>query len=62
VAVTRTHRAAAKRPAQVSAALAPTDAGSAPGTLSWSVACGALALAVAGAAVLLLRRRRRLND
>ena len=62
VAVARAHRAAAKRPAQVSAALAPTDAGSAPGTLSWSVACGTVALAVAGGAVLLLRRRRRLSD
>jgi serine-type D-Ala-D-Ala carboxypeptidase (penicillin-binding protein 5/6) len=53
--------AAARRAAPVAGALAPADAGNAPGTLSWSVACGAVALAVAGGTVLLLRRRRRLD-
>ena len=57
-ATARTHRATVRRSASVAGALAASDAGSAPGTLSWSVACGAVALAVASGAVLLRRRRR----
>ena len=53
--------AAGKRPSSETAAgaLAASDAGSAPGTLSWSLGCGGMALAVASGVVLLRRRRRR---
>jgi D-alanyl-D-alanine carboxypeptidase (penicillin-binding protein 5/6) len=46
-----------KRPG--AGALTASDAGNAPGTLGWTAACGATALAFATGAVLLLRRRRR---
>lgn len=61
VATAGTHRAAAaaKRPVAAVGALTASDAGNAPGALSWSVTCGAIGLAVAGGTVLLRRRRRR---
>ena len=61
VAVTRTHRvtAAAKRPVAAVGALTASAGGNAPGAVSWSMACGAVGLAVASGVVLLLRRRRR---
>ncbi|QMU79231.1 D-alanyl-D-alanine carboxypeptidase [Streptacidiphilus sp. PB12-B1b] len=46
-----------KRPG--AGALTASDAGNAPGTLGWTAACGAAALAIATGAVLVVRRRRR---